>query len=61
MPMLPGSPVITDLGDLWCLTFVRGLDEAEALRRVGAEERGISPLTYEWSAWPPVNLRDPRI
>ncbi|GAA3443817.1 DUF6461 domain-containing protein [Planomonospora venezuelensis] len=35
------------LGDLWCLTFVRGLDEAEALRRAGAEERSIRPLTYE--------------
>ncbi|MGS2641231.1 DUF6461 domain-containing protein [Streptosporangium sp. LJ11] len=35
------------LGDLWCLTFVRGLDEAEALRRVGAEESSIRPLTYE--------------
>ncbi|MGW0589815.1 DUF6461 domain-containing protein [Streptosporangium sp. NPDC002607] len=35
------------LGDLWCLTFIRGLDEAEALRRVGAEERSIRPLTYE--------------
>ncbi|MEU8271760.1 DUF6461 domain-containing protein [Sphaerisporangium sp. NPDC049002] len=36
-----------ELGDLWCLTFVRGLDETEALRRMGAKEDSIRPLTYE--------------
>ncbi|MFB9878113.1 MULTISPECIES: DUF6461 domain-containing protein [Planobispora] len=36
-----------ELGDVWCLTFVWGLDEAEALRRVGAAEGSIRPLTYE--------------
>ncbi len=36
-----------ELGDLWCLAFVRGLDEAEALRRMGAKEESIRPLTYE--------------
>ncbi|MEU7742163.1 DUF6461 domain-containing protein [Nonomuraea sp. NPDC049158] len=33
--------------DLWCLTFVRGLSEIDVLRRMGAEERSIRPLTYE--------------
>ncbi|MGJ6962755.1 DUF6461 domain-containing protein [Streptosporangium sp. G11] len=36
-----------ELGDVWCLTFVWGLDEAEALRRIGAIEESIRPLTYE--------------
>ncbi|MFD9949445.1 DUF6461 domain-containing protein [Nonomuraea sp. NPDC059023] len=36
-----------ELGDSWCLTFVRGLDEAEALRRLGAAEGSIRPLTYK--------------
>lgn len=31
---------------IWCLTFVRELDEAAALRRVGVEEGSIRPLTY---------------
>ncbi|WP_433443240.1 DUF6461 domain-containing protein [Nonomuraea sp. CA-141351] len=35
-----------ELGDVWCLTFVRGLDEAEALRRLGAAEESIRPLSY---------------
>jgi hypothetical protein len=35
-----------ELGDVWCLTFVRGIDEAEALRRAGADEESIRPLTY---------------
>ncbi|MEU5869884.1 DUF6461 domain-containing protein [Nonomuraea sp. NPDC047529] len=35
-----------ELGDIWCLTFVRGLDEAEALRRMGVAEESIRPLTY---------------
>ncbi|MEU7889795.1 DUF6461 domain-containing protein [Microbispora bryophytorum] len=35
------------LGDLWCLTFVRDVDEIEALRRMGASEESIEPLTYE--------------
>jgi hypothetical protein len=35
-----------ELGDIWCLTFVRGLDEAEALRRLGVAEESIRPLTY---------------
>lgn len=35
-----------ELGDIWCLTFVRGLDEAEALRRLGTAEESIRPLTY---------------
>ncbi|WP_214415350.1 DUF6461 domain-containing protein [Sphaerisporangium fuscum] len=36
-----------ELGDLWCLTYVKGLDEAEALRRMGAEADSVRPLTYE--------------
>lgn len=36
-----------DLGHIWCLTFVRGLSEIDVLRRMGAEERSIRPLTYE--------------
>ncbi|MEU0486194.1 DUF6461 domain-containing protein [Streptosporangium sp. NPDC006013] len=36
-----------ELGDVWCLTFVWGLDEAEALRRMGTTEGSIRPLTYE--------------
>ncbi|MEV2269219.1 DUF6461 domain-containing protein [Nonomuraea africana] len=35
-----------DLGDAWCLTFVRGLDPAEALGRLGAPEESIRPLSY---------------
>jgi hypothetical protein len=35
-----------ELGDVWCLTFVRGLEEAEALRRLGAHEESIRPLSY---------------
>lgn len=35
------------LGDLWCLTFVRDVDEVEALRRMSASEESIEPLTYE--------------
>ena len=35
-----------ELGDMWCLTFVRGLEEAEALRRLGAAEESIRPLSY---------------
>ncbi|MFG1959821.1 DUF6461 domain-containing protein [Nonomuraea sp. NPDC049028] len=35
-----------ELGDIWCLTFVRDLDEAEALRRLGAAEESIRPVTY---------------
>ncbi|MEV4159808.1 DUF6461 domain-containing protein [Nonomuraea dietziae] len=34
------------LGDLWCLTFVQGIEEAEALRRMGAGEATIRPLSY---------------
>ncbi|WP_440098091.1 DUF6461 domain-containing protein [Streptosporangium sp. H16] len=39
---------------IWCLTFVRGLDEAEAFRRVGVEEGSIRSLTHEelMNAWP---------
>ncbi|WP_344889886.1 DUF6461 domain-containing protein [Nonomuraea antimicrobica] len=39
---------------IWCLTFVRGLDEPEALRRAGVGERSIRPLRYE-------ELMDPRL
>ena len=44
--------------DIWCLTFVRGLDETEALRRVGVKEGSIGPLTHgelmnEWP-FPPI-------
>ncbi|WP_327583396.1 DUF6461 domain-containing protein [Nonomuraea sp. NBC_00507] len=35
-----------ELGDAWCLTFLRGLEEAEALRRLGAAEESIRPLSY---------------
>ncbi|GGL06706.1 hypothetical protein Sme01_66980 [Sphaerisporangium melleum] len=35
-----------ELGDVWCLTFVRGIEEAEALRRFGAHEESIRPLSY---------------
>lgn len=35
-----------ELGDAWCLTFVRGLEDAEALRRLGAREESIRPLSY---------------
>ncbi|GII84726.1 hypothetical protein Ssi03_27160 [Sphaerisporangium siamense] len=35
-----------ELGDVWCLTFVWGLDETSALRRIGATEESIRPLTY---------------
>ncbi|MER5627038.1 DUF6461 domain-containing protein [Streptosporangium sp. NPDC002544] len=34
------------LGEVWCLTLVRGLDEAEVLRRMSAREESIRPLTY---------------
>ncbi|MEU9833477.1 DUF6461 domain-containing protein [Streptosporangium sp. NPDC048047] len=36
-----------ELGDLWCLTFVRGLSEVEALRRLGADQQSFRPLTYD--------------
>ncbi|WP_113705336.1 DUF6461 domain-containing protein [Nonomuraea lactucae] len=36
-----------ELGDVWCLTFVRDLDDAEALRRLGASEESIRPLSYQ--------------
>lgn len=36
-----------DFSDLWCLAFVQGLSEIDVLRRMGAEERSIRPLTYE--------------
>jgi hypothetical protein len=35
------------LGDLWCLTFVRGVSEVQALRRLGADQESIRPLTYD--------------
>ncbi|MFC4531761.1 DUF6461 domain-containing protein [Sphaerisporangium dianthi] len=35
-----------ELGDVWCLTFVRGIEEAEALRRLGAREESIRLLSY---------------
>ncbi|MEV7967384.1 DUF6461 domain-containing protein [Sphaerisporangium sp. NPDC088356] len=35
------------LGDLWCLTFVHGVSEVEALRRLGADQESIRPLTYD--------------
>ncbi|MGW4640937.1 DUF6461 domain-containing protein [Sphaerisporangium sp. NPDC004334] len=34
------------LGDVWCLTFVRDIEEVEALRRLGAHEESIRPLSY---------------
>ncbi|MER5645486.1 DUF6461 domain-containing protein [Streptosporangium sp. NPDC002524] len=34
-----------ELGDQWCLAFARGPDEAEALRRIGADDRSIRLLT----------------
>ncbi|MER5423152.1 DUF6461 domain-containing protein [Streptosporangium roseum] len=36
-----------ELGDLWCLTFVRGVSEVQALRRLGADQESIRPLTYD--------------
>ncbi|TMR94717.1 DUF6461 domain-containing protein [Nonomuraea basaltis] len=36
-----------ELGDVWCLTFVRGIEETEALRRLGAAEESIRPLSYQ--------------
>ncbi|WP_157570564.1 DUF6461 domain-containing protein [Microtetraspora malaysiensis] len=36
-----------ELGDLWCLTFVRGVSEVEALLRLGADQESIRPLTYD--------------
>ncbi|TDD45805.1 hypothetical protein E1286_22850 [Nonomuraea terrae] len=36
-----------ELGDLWCLTFVRGVSEVEALVRLGADQESIRPLTYD--------------
>ncbi|MEU9889327.1 DUF6461 domain-containing protein [Sphaerisporangium sp. NPDC051011] len=36
-----------ELGDLWCLTFVHGVSEVEALRRLGADQESIRPLTYD--------------
>ncbi|MFC4530921.1 DUF6461 domain-containing protein [Sphaerisporangium dianthi] len=35
------------LGDLWCLTFVHEVSEVEALRRLGADQESIRPLTYD--------------
>ncbi|MFG1860936.1 DUF6461 domain-containing protein [Microbispora bryophytorum] len=35
------------LGHAWSLTFVRGVDEAEALRRLGAEQADIHLFTNE--------------
>ncbi|GII05250.1 DUF6461 domain-containing protein [Planobispora takensis] len=45
---------------VWCLTFVRGLDEVEALQRVGIEEGSVRPLTHgelmdEWQFPPTPN------
>jgi hypothetical protein len=42
---LDGPKVGDVLGYAWSLTFVRGVDEAEALRRLGAHDDGIRPLT----------------
>ncbi|WP_285711091.1 DUF6461 domain-containing protein [Microtetraspora sp. NBRC 16547] len=36
-----------ELGDLWGLTFVRGVSEVEALLRLGADQESIRPLTYD--------------
>lgn len=36
-----------ELGDLWCLTFVRGVGEVEALLRLGADQNSIRPLTHD--------------
>ncbi|MDX3103854.1 DUF6461 domain-containing protein [Nonomuraea angiospora] len=36
-----------ELGDLWCLTFVRGVSEVEAILRLGADQESIRPLTYD--------------
>lgn len=36
-----------ELGDLWCLTFVRGVGEVEALLRLGADQASIRPLTFD--------------
>ncbi|XVQ86018.1 DUF6461 domain-containing protein [Microbispora siamensis] len=38
---------ITVLGHAWTLTFVRGVDEAEALRRLGAQQADIRLFTSE--------------
>ncbi|MEU5941586.1 DUF6461 domain-containing protein [Micromonospora sp. NPDC047548] len=39
--------VCDDFGEIFCLTFVKGVDEAEALRRIGAY-----PDTVEWRMLP---------
>ncbi|GGS79972.1 DUF6461 domain-containing protein [Nonomuraea spiralis] len=36
-----------ELGDLWCLTFVRGVSEVEALLRLDADPESMRPLTYD--------------
>ncbi|WP_067136753.1 DUF6461 domain-containing protein [Microtetraspora malaysiensis] len=45
---------ITVLGHAWSLTFVRGVDEAEALRRLGAQQVDIRLFTKEECPLPEV-------
>ncbi|MET7397440.1 DUF6461 domain-containing protein [Dactylosporangium sp. NPDC005572] len=37
--------VYEELGEIWCLTFVRGVDGREALRRFGAFPETVAPRT----------------
>ncbi|SNT51498.1 hypothetical protein SAMN05216276_105360 [Streptosporangium subroseum] len=39
------SEIDSTLGHAWSLTFIRGVDEVEALRRLGARENDIRPFT----------------
>ncbi|MFF4416173.1 DUF6461 domain-containing protein [Streptosporangium sp. NPDC001559] len=36
-----------DLGDIWCLTFVKGTDPSTALLRIGADQKTVRPQTLE--------------
>jgi hypothetical protein len=39
------TAVCAELGETFCLTFVKGVDEAEALRRMGADPDTVAPRT----------------
>src|SRR5262245_38757205 len=44
------------LGEIFCLTFIRGVDTAEALRRMGALPDTVAPRT--WSDYGNVHTFD---
>lgn len=47
MVVQPNWITALDLEDSHCITFVRGLEAAEALTRLGAEPEAIRPMTFD--------------